>query len=115
MRLLGLALLVASCTTPSDPAGSPTPDAAPQGPSFTIDLSACPDQRLFEWLPLGSAWVHSSPNGDTCELDLGGESENPNYDGSATQHCSFPRSGTLTIPLRQGGPASLDDPSCVAL
>jgi hypothetical protein len=115
MRLVGLALLVASCTTRAEPVESPMADAPPAGLAFTIDLATCPNERAFEWLPLGSAWVQSSANGDTCDLLLGGESENPMYDGSPTQQCAFPRSGSITIPLRQGGPASLDSPLCTTL
>jgi hypothetical protein len=85
-----------------------------EGDALVIDLEACAAGRWFGWLPLGSAWVAVRPTGDHCELWLGGETENPNYDGLATQYCRFRRDHCVaSVELQaQGGPAHLTSPAC---
>ena len=87
-----------------------------QGDTIAIDLDACVNQRLFAWLPFGSMWilVHRRDS-DHCELWLGGETENPQYNGSASQYCLFYRRGTLEVGVENGGPAYVDEPSCIDL
>jgi hypothetical protein len=80
-----------------------------------IDIEQCQTGRWFTWLPFGSAWVIVQSDGDTCKMWLGGETENPAYDGSAAQFCQFPRQGCETsveIKAGDGGPAHLDNPAC---
>ena len=87
-----------------------------EGDTIDVDLDACPNQQLFAWLPFGSMWilVHAHDS-DHCEVWLGGETEDPRYDGSASQYCLFYRRGTLEVPVRSGGPARVDEPSCIDL
>jgi hypothetical protein len=87
-----------------------------EGDTIEIDLDTCANQQLFAWLPFGSMWilVHRR-DGDHCELWLGGETEDPRYDGSASQYCVFYRRGTLDVTVRSGGPARVDEPSCIDL
>ena len=83
--------------------------------ALAIDLSACQNARYFASLPLGSAWVRVEANADTCGLWLGGETENPMYDGSASQYCEFARAcppTSVTIAAGQGGPPHLDSMAC---
>ncbi len=82
-----------------------------------IDLGACTHQRWSWGLPLGSAWFLVHPVSDTyCEVWLGGETENPRYDGAPAQYCLFDRKNTLVLEYQDGGPITLDDmPWCVLL
>jgi hypothetical protein len=86
------------------------------GETIEVDLDACANQQLFAWLPFGSMWilVHRRDD-DHCELWLGGETEDPQYDGGASQYCLFYRRGTLDVEVRSGGPARVDEPSCIDL
>lgn len=83
--------------------------------SVPIELAACPHERLFAGLPFGSAWILVNPDGDRCELWLGGETEDPSYGGAPTEYCRFARRGQVTIALGNGGPAALTSASCVPL
>jgi hypothetical protein len=84
-----------------------------EGQALVIDLARCETGRWFTWLPLGSAWVIVRPSADACELWLGGETENPMYDGSATQYCRFLRAGCEAhVAVGQGGPAHLQSGAC---
>lgn len=85
--------------------------------TLVIDLDACRHERLHWWLPLGSAWFLVHPvSGAYCDIWLGGETENPQYDGSPRQYCRFDRQGDLDIQPQQGGPIVLDDmPWCTLL
>ncbi|HUS30537.1 MAG TPA: hypothetical protein VMZ53_18635 [Kofleriaceae bacterium] len=130
MRPVVLACVLAGCGV-SGPGDVAPPTAAEEsaanqaaedvsiespGDSITVDLDACANQRLFAWLPLGSMWilVHRR-DGDHCELWLGGETEDPSYNGAASQYCLFYRQGTLDVEVRNGGPARVDEPSCIDL
>lgn len=84
---------------------------------LTVDPAVCSEGKWLAWLPLGSAFVHvhAREDGD-CEVWLGGETENPMYDGSPTQYCRFPPScAPVTAGAGRGGPAFIDSPYCVAL
>lgn len=85
--------------------------------SIEIDLEACRTESISKYLPLGSIWVDVKPlSAFVCELSLGGETENPSYDGHASQKCVFYRLGTVTIDAGDGGPAYIDSSSnCVDL
>ena len=85
--------------------------------SVPIDIAACKYQKLHMWLPLGSAWFLVHPHGDNyCEMWLGGETENPMYDGHAAQYCLFERFSTLLIHSEDGGPIVMKNmPWCVLL
>jgi len=84
-----------------------------EGDPLVIDVSRCESGRWFTWLPLGSAWVMVRPSADGCELWLGGETENPMYDGSASQYCRFLRNDCEAhIEVGQGGPAHLQSGAC---
>ncbi|RLB50315.1 MAG: hypothetical protein DRJ42_19165 [Deltaproteobacteria bacterium] len=84
--------------------------------SYAFDPGACPSEQWFTALPLGSAFARVSGAEDrSCEIWLGGETENPMYDGSITQYCRFPAGCTpVTVTLGDGGPARIDSPYCVA-
>jgi hypothetical protein len=84
--------------------------------SLEIDLHACREETVSQYLPLGSIYVDVKPlSAYLCELTLGGETENPNYDGSPAQRCVFYRFGSLSIDVRSGGPAYIDSANCVDL
>ncbi|HEY5922448.1 MAG TPA: hypothetical protein VIV11_12290 [Kofleriaceae bacterium] len=109
--------------TPPDPsvfdeldAGAMTVDVSGSA-SVAVDLHACKYERLHMWLGLGSAWFLVHPRSNRyCEMWLGGETENPNYDGSPAQYCLFDRSGTLLIAPKGGGPILMQNmPWCVPL
>ena len=127
MAVRTLSLLVvglAACTgEPSGPSNVTAPprsefDAArvnaEPSDSHEIDLDSCKRQQMSFALPLGSAWalVHARSS-DLCEVWLGGETEDPLYNGHPTQYCQFYRSGTLTLDTDQGGPFHLDYTWCV--
>ena len=78
-----------------------------------IDPSNCQDGAWSVALPLGSAYVHVHRRNDGCEMWLGGETENPLYDGTPTQYCRFPTSCLPLTPTHgNGGPAQLYSPYC---
>ncbi len=85
--------------------------------SIEIDLQQCREESVSMYLPFGSVYVDVKPRSPyLCELTLGGETENPNYDGSASQRCVFVRLGTIDIDVDSGGPAYLENRSnCVDL
>jgi hypothetical protein len=84
-----------------------------EGADLTLDLETCAQGRYAVDLPLGSAWVAVVQSADRCELWLGGETENPRYDGSPSQYCTFLRDACeVTIVQGNGGPASLSSPAC---
>ena len=85
--------------------------------SIEIDLQQCREESVSKFLPLGSVYVDVKPlSAYLCELTLGGETENPSYDGSASQRCVFIRFGSIDIELESGGPAYLENRSnCVDL
>jgi len=141
--LVGAACLAMGCgaSDAADPAcfaeTSPTP-SAPVADAFVaaqtdaesrewdatrplvIDLEECAHARWFTWLSFGSAWVVASPTADgtACELWLGGETENPLYDGSPSQFCRFRRDSceaTVELAVDEGGPAYLDSAGCTSL
>ena len=79
----------------------------------TIDTANCGTARFSSSLPLGSAWLHTTKEADRCLVWLGGETENPAYDGLPTQHCNFPLNcETFSVQVGSGGPATLDSPYC---
>ena len=83
--------------------------------SIEIDLRACRDESISQYLPLGSIYIDVEPLSPyVCQLTLGGETENPSYDGSASQRCFFYRFGSVAVDVRSGGPAYIDNSSnCV--
>jgi hypothetical protein len=84
---------------------------------LTIDPGECTEGAYFVWLPLGSAWVDVHQRSDgSCEVWLGGETENPMYDGSPTQYCRFPVACAAISAGASGGggPAEIASPYCVA-
>jgi len=110
---------------PSGPANVVAPDTfrdvaagaaehTQDGGTFEIDLGDCAYATHRAALPLGSAWVLVHPTGDHCELWLGGETENPRYDGSPSQYCLFDRHGAVMIALTSGGPPHLEYAWCVS-
>ena len=112
-----------SCTALPPATITPEPAGLPQqnwtsGAAVVVDLSACIQRRWFAALPLGSAWVAVSPNGEYCDVWVGGETENPIYDGSPTQQCRFRRDVGCELQIEQpapGGPVVVDSPACVGL
>ena len=64
-------------------------------------------------LPFGSAWFASEPIEGGCDLWLGGETENPLYDGRATRFCRLPAGHEpLDIVIGEGGPARVNSVWC---
>ncbi len=97
------------------PSGLPSQVWA-EGAGLVIDLEACTPGRWFAALSLGSAWVSVQPNATQCEIWLGGETENPLYDGSPTQQCRFQRGATCELRIDApglGGPAIAVSPGCL--
>jgi hypothetical protein len=76
---------------------------------LVIDMAACKYARQDESLAMGSIWVLVHPLDDKrCEVWMGGETENPHYDGKPSGYCVFERAGVLEIPLDgAGGPPSV--------
>lgn len=99
MRALLLLVATASCM----------PDMNDEA-SIEIDLQQCRSERMSKYLPLGSVWIDVYPASPyVCMLTLGGETENPSYDGSAAQRCLFYRLGSISIDVDRGGPAYIDN------
>jgi hypothetical protein len=100
---------------PGDPCGAPPTliedvhgDHASLGAVLdTLDVSTCRQGRFSESLALGSAWVELRRVNGSCEVWLGGETEDFSYDGSPHQFCRFSRAGDTHVPIfvgrRQGG------------
>jgi hypothetical protein len=79
--------------------------------SFSPD--ECPTGSAFLALPFGSAWAASEPVEGGCDLWLGGETEDPLYDGWPTTFCRFPTGHKpLNIEVGSGGPAVVSSPWC---
>lgn len=77
----------------------------------------CRKRRYFSWLTFGSAWVYTRPGAGVCQIWLGGETENPSYNGLPTQYCEVPLGATIMVDLeleRNGGPARSFSDFCVA-
>jgi hypothetical protein len=112
---LVLVLAVTGCATDlagTDSTTDTTDTDTDTDTSHTFNLLTCAEESWHVWLPFGSAWVTMAPYGTSCQLQLGGETENPIYNGQPTQTCLFPRVGAVTISVGSGGPAYLDDPHC---
>lgn len=79
----------------------------------SVDLGNCEYGRWQKPLGLGSVWglVHPT-TGDRCEIWLGGETENPSYDGSPAEYCLFDRHSSIAITYGGGGPASIMSQFC---
>lgn len=93
---------------------------AAEGPlfPFEIDPATCTQGLWSTYLGLGSAWigVHQTEAG-TCEVWLGGETEDPRYDGRPTSYCALPQTCeplAASLPFDDGGPARLDSPYCTS-
>ena len=82
----------------------------------TIDPSSC-EGAASTWPDFGSGWMLAwSPEADSCLVWLGGETENPLYDGRPTQFCVFDNDEPpVTVLMGQGGPARIDHPDCADL
>jgi hypothetical protein len=88
------------------------PDMNDDEAAIEIDLQQCHTESVSKYLPLGSVWIDVNPVSPyLCELTLGGETENPSYDGRAAQRCLFYRLGSISIDLGSGGPAYIDSSS----
>lgn len=99
-----------------------TPSVVPPVPrvpyaeySEDVDLSECEPRRMAKWLSQGSAWVTVQRSGARCQVWLGGETENPRYNGETTQFCSFCRKpARVAVSLSAwGGPARIESSSCI--
>ena len=118
-------LFLAGCSgasADSDQTPLPTDDYFDQARSRAVPLEAWPETVdrstcrgiSFVWLPFGSAWVLAEPLDDgSCQVWLGGETENPGYDGRPTKFC-YLGEDELPVPIviGEGGPASIDHPNC---
>jgi hypothetical protein len=80
-----------------------------------IDPQACQEGHWYDSLSFGSAWVdvHRLDSGE-CEVWLGGEIEDPLYDGRPTQYCRFAAvcDAVTATSNGDGGPATIDSPYC---
>ena len=85
--------------------------------TYLVDLVECDKETSFGGTVLQGSfwWIISPKDSTTCEIWLGGETEDPDYDGSPTKYCTFARNGTATIEINSnGGPANISDQSnCV--
>jgi hypothetical protein len=99
-------------TTFSEVAAQAPKLSAPES-GGSIDLGDCAYGTWQKGLGLGSIWgvVHPT-TGDLCEIWLGGETENPGYDGSPTEYCLFDRHGSISITYGGGGPATIMSSFC---
>lgn len=83
---------------------------------LSIDPGTCTEGTWSAWLAFGSAYagVHRRDDG-ACEVWLGGETENPMYDGLPTEYCRFPSVCAPVAASTQGGggPATIGGPYCV--
>lgn len=87
----------------------------PNAEPLAIDLARCTDGRWYASLPFGSAWVVVHSSDTECEVWLGGETENPEYDGRPTQYCLFGRDtceAIAEVDFQEGGPAHIDSEAC---
>lgn len=105
-------------TKPASIPAVPTSTLAGQEIPTSIDLSSCSNASYYKALGLGSAWVRVEQGETSCKVWIGGETENPSYDGSPSQYCEFARScgspanNALRIQLGMGGPPRLDSAAC---
>lgn len=84
------------------------------GRSYYVDVDACMQVRWVTWLPFGSAFAVVHPKDGECEVWLGGETENPRYDGMPVQYCRFPKGcKPVALVAEDGGPITVDSPYCV--
>lgn len=79
----------------------------------TVSLSTCRGYASIA-LPFGSAWVLAEPSEEgSCQVWLGGETEDPTYNGRPTQFCHFGgNEPPVPIVIGEGGPAHVDHPNC---
>ena len=122
---VSVVLFLAGCSggsAESAQAPLPTDDYFDQARSRAVPLEAWPAtvERStcrgisFVWLPFRSAWVLAAPlAAGSCQVWLGGETENPSSDGRPTQFC-YLGEDELPVPILigEGGPASIDHPNC---
>jgi hypothetical protein len=107
---------IVDCPGESRPASIPDPPKATKGEAWgdgkaipanlVIDVSKCESNRFHAWLALGSSWVQIEPGQDPnkCRVWLGGEMEDPLYDGKAAQYCELSRTcARTTIEIAPGG------------
>ena len=79
--------------------------------SFSPD--ECPAGSAILSLPFGSARFASEPVEGGCDLWLGGETEDPLYNGRPTMFCRLPTGHeTLNIVIGDGGPAQINSLWC---
>ena len=86
-----------------------------------IDVQVCAPEGVRSWLPYGEAFAFVWPEDGQCTVWLGGEMEDPDYDGLPTSFCRFPAfCQPVTAVVEswlgeegEGGPAWIDSPFCV--
>lgn len=79
---------------------------------LAVDVKACPHRYVRASHGLGSGYVVSHVRDAYCEVWLGGEVENPGYDGTPLQYCLLERKGSFDIGAIS---PSLDLSSCIRL
>lgn len=84
------------------------------GDTFSIFPDECRARRWSVSLPFGSAFIVTAPGSDgSCEVWLGGETENPSYTGLPATYCRFTATDAIMmIRPGDGGPIGLDAPQC---
>lgn len=81
--------------------------------SDSFNPDECPTGSAALSLSFGSAWLASEPVDGGCDLWLGGETEDPLYDGRATMFCRLPSGHKpLNIVIGDGGPAWVNSLWC---
>ncbi len=83
--------------------------------TFTVDPYDCSGLLWEVYLPLGSAFALVIPHSDgTCSVWLGGEEEDPEYNGMPRSYCRFDRRcRPMELAANLAGPASIDSPWCI--
>jgi hypothetical protein len=81
----------ADATTPGAASGSGSISTNAEGNRVTLDFDRCEPGRRRIDLALGSVTLHMlGRSGDFCQLDYGGEVENPLASGKLTTTCRVP-------------------------
>jgi hypothetical protein len=96
-----LAAILAACGDGEEPrpvsreSDEPTLQDSADGAFIIVDFELCAsDKRRFD-VDFGSTTVEvvgTVDDGDTCVVNLGGEIENPRWDGILDTHCEVPTS-----------------------
>jgi hypothetical protein len=82
-----------------------------------LDPAVCEPKSYFAALPLGSSWARVEPTTTACQLWVGGETEDPRYEGFAyavllVRADLYPSPPLKLLAGGPGGPPHLTLPAC---